>query len=57
MSVDDPRKTLDELARLRDMQAGTTDPLASRLLQDIIIDLEAVLPGHAQPSGPETEER
>jgi hypothetical protein len=55
MSVEDPRKTLDELARLRDMRAGTTDPLASRLLLDIITDLEAILPGNAQKGNVDAE--
>jgi hypothetical protein len=34
------QKTVEELTRLREMRAGTTDPLATRLLQDIIMELE-----------------
>ena len=35
----------DQVARYRAMERDTTDPLAARLLHDIILDLEAELEG------------
>ncbi|MBM7485984.1 MULTISPECIES: hypothetical protein [Bradyrhizobium] len=40
MTFEKKQKTVEELTRLREMRAGTTDPLATRLLQDIIMELE-----------------
>lgn len=50
MLAEQPRETIEELARLGEMEAQTTDPLASRLLQDIIMELEAGLPAALQQS-------
>ncbi len=33
----------NQIARYRAMEQGTTDPLAARLLHDIVLDLEAEL--------------
>jgi hypothetical protein len=49
MPADKQRNTIEELDRLREMEARTTDPLASRLLQDIIMELEAGLPPSGMP--------
>jgi hypothetical protein len=35
----------DQVARYRAMERDTTDPLAARLLHDIILDMEAELEG------------
>ena len=42
----------NQVARYRVMAQETTDPLAARLLQDIIIDLEAELEGLGNNSSP-----
>jgi hypothetical protein len=42
----DERK--NQLARYRVMERETTDPLAARLLHDIVLDLEAELEGSPQ---------
>lgn len=41
-------KILEELQRYRRLHAESTDPLAVRLLQDIIDELEANLPTEQQ---------
>jgi hypothetical protein len=38
----------DQVARYRVMEQETTDPLAARLLRDIVLDLEAELEGSPQ---------
>jgi len=38
----------NQVARYRVMQQETTDPLAARLLHDIVLDLEAELEGPPQ---------
>jgi hypothetical protein len=38
----------DQVARYRAMAQETTDPLAARLLHDIVLDLEAELEGPPQ---------
>ncbi len=38
----------NQVARYRAMEQETTDPLAARLLQDIVLDLEAELEGSLQ---------
>ena len=38
----------NQVARYRVMEQETTDPLAARLLRDIILDLEAELEGSPQ---------
>ena len=54
MSIDAPRKAQEELARLREMHAQTTDPLATRLLEDIIVELEAGLALPTDPTASDT---
>ena len=39
------------VARYRAMERETTDPLAARLLHDIVLDLEAELEGFPQSVG------
>ena len=39
------------VARYRAMEQETTDPLAARLLHDIVLDLEAELEGLQQSAG------
>ena len=41
----------DQVARYRAMEQETTDPLAARLLHDIVLDLEAELEGLRQSVG------
>jgi len=41
------------VARYRTMERETTDPLAARLLRDIVLDLEAELEGSPQGVGRE----
>jgi hypothetical protein len=41
----------DMVARYRAMERETTDPLAERLLHDIVLDLEAELEGLRQSIG------
>ena len=41
----------DQVARYRVMERETTDPLAARLLHDIVLDLEAELEGSPQSVG------
>jgi len=41
----------NQLARYRAMAQETTDPLAARLLHDIVLDLEAKLEGSPQSVG------
>ena len=41
----------NQVARYRAMEQETTDPLAARLLHDIILDLEAELEGLPQSVG------
>ena len=43
MSIKDHTQQLEELDRFKRLQAETTDPLAARLLQEIITELEAAL--------------
>jgi hypothetical protein len=43
----------NQVARYRVMAQETTDPLAARLLHDIVLDLEAELEGSPQSVGPE----
>jgi hypothetical protein len=38
----------NQVARYRVMEQETTDPLAARLLRDIVLDLEAELEGSPQ---------
>lgn len=40
-----------QVARYRTMEEETTDPLAARLLHDIVLDLEAELEGLRQRVG------
>ena len=40
----------NQVARYRAMEQETTDPLAARLLHDIVLDLEAELEGLRQGS-------
>ncbi|WFU75611.1 MULTISPECIES: hypothetical protein [unclassified Bradyrhizobium] len=44
-------KILEELQRYRRLHAEATDPLAVRLLQDIIAELEASLSTEQQETG------
>ena len=53
--VDRLPKHVEELDRFRRLHAETTDPLAARLLQDIIAELEADLNRPRQESGSKTE--
>jgi hypothetical protein len=39
----DESELLDDLMRFRVMEAETTDPIATRFLRDIVLDLEAEL--------------
>lgn len=55
MSISDTSKAIEELTRLKEMKAQTTDPLAEHLLQDIITELEAGLAPAPHPPGPERE--
>ena len=55
MSIDAVRKAQEELARLREMHAQTTDPLATRLLEDIIVELEAGLAPPTDPTASDTQ--
>ena len=41
----------NQVARYRAMEQETTDPLAARLLHDIVLDLEAELEGLQQSIG------
>jgi len=41
----------NQVARYRAMEQETTDPLAARLLHDIVLDLEAELEGLPQSVG------
>jgi hypothetical protein len=41
----------NQVARYRAMERETTDPLAARLLRDIVLDLEAELEGSPQNVG------
>ena len=41
----------NQVARYRAMERETTDPLAARLLRDIVLDLEAELDGSLQGAG------
>jgi len=41
----------NQVARSRAMEQETTDPLAARLLHDIVLDLEAALEGLQQSAG------
>ena len=41
----------NQVARYRVMEQETTDPLAARLLHDIVLDLEAELKGSPQSVG------
>ena len=41
----------NQVARYRAMEQETTDPLAARLLHDIVLDLEAELEGLQQSGG------
>ncbi|WP_298884968.1 hypothetical protein [uncultured Bradyrhizobium sp.] len=50
MAVPSP-KILEDLDRFRRLHAETTDPLAARLLQDIIAELEANLSIAKQDEG------
>ena len=45
----------NRVARYRAMEQETTDPLAARLLQDIILDLEAELERSPQRVGPHAD--
>ena len=49
--VDRRPRTREELDRFRRLHAETTDPLAVRLLQDIIAELEADLDPTRQETG------
>jgi hypothetical protein len=49
--TDPSPKILEDLDRFRRLRAETTDPLAARLLQDIIDELEASLPRVPQDTG------
>ena len=42
----------NQVARYRAMEQETTDPLAARLLRDIVLDLEAELEGLSNDSSP-----
>ena len=42
----------NQVARYRAMEQETTDPLAARLLHDIVLDLEAELEGLGNNSSP-----
>ncbi len=41
----------NQVVRYRVMEHETTDPLAARLLHDIVLDLEAELEGSPQSAG------
>ncbi|WP_199752001.1 hypothetical protein [Bradyrhizobium sp. RP6] len=49
-------KILEELQRYRRLHAEATDPLAVRLLQDIIAELEASLPTEEQDAGKKADD-
>jgi hypothetical protein len=49
--VDRSPKHVEELHRFRRLHAETTDPLAARLLQDIITELEAAMNPPRQENG------
>ncbi|WP_407187677.1 hypothetical protein [Bradyrhizobium centrosematis] len=50
-------KTLEDLERYRRLHAEATDPLAVRLLQDIIVELEASLSaGEQEDAGKKSED-
>lgn len=53
--VDRSPKHAEELDRFRRLHAETTDPLAARLLQDIIAELEADLDPTRQETGSRAE--
>ncbi|MCK1295361.1 hypothetical protein ABIB75_005405 [Bradyrhizobium sp. GM2.2] len=53
--VDRSPKHAEELDRFRKLHAETTDPLAARLLQDIISELEADLNPQRQETGSKVE--
>jgi hypothetical protein len=42
----------NQVARYRAMEQETTDPLAARLLRDIVLDLEAELEGFSNDFSP-----
>ena len=42
------KERINQVARYRAMERETTDPLAARLLHDIVLDLEAELEGLRQ---------
>lgn len=48
-------KILEDLDRFRRLHAETTDPLAARLLQDIIVELEASLSPTQQDADKKSE--
>ena len=47
----------NQVARYRAMEQETTDPLAARLLRDIVLDLEAELEGSRKASALMLRER
>ncbi len=46
-----PKERRNQLARYRAMEQETNDPLAARLLRDIVLDLEAELERPPQSVG------
>jgi hypothetical protein len=51
MTDSDWKERRNQVARYRAMERDTTDPLAARLLHDIVLDLEAELEGLRQSIG------
>jgi hypothetical protein len=51
MTDSDWKERRNQVARYRAMEQETTDPLAARLLHDIVLDLEAELEGLRQSIG------
>jgi hypothetical protein len=51
MTDSDWKERRNQVARYRAMEQETTDPLAARLLHDIVLDLEAELEGLQQSIG------
>ena len=50
MTDSDWKERRNQVARYRAMERETTDPLAARLLHDIVLDLEAELEGGCERS-------
>ena len=52
MTDSDWKERRNQVARYRAMEHETTDPLAARLLHDIVLDLEAELEGLSNEFSP-----